>query len=48
MRIMQNDMLQWILDASLSQPAEERTPRMLVIRILVVGFAAIHTSSMVS
>lgn len=38
-----NDMLQWLMDAAEGQ---EREPRALALRILIVGFAAIHTSSM--
>ncbi|OBZ73466.1 Ent-kaurene oxidase [Grifola frondosa] len=37
-----NDMLQWLMDVA---QGEERTVRALVLRILTVNFAAIHTSS---
>ncbi|KAI0070826.1 cytochrome P450 [Panus rudis PR-1116 ss-1] len=38
-----NDMLQWLMDEA---EGEEREIRALVLRILTVNFAAIHTSSM--
>ena len=41
-------MLQWLMDAVRDQPPEEQTNRGLATRVLLVGFAAIHTSSMVS
>lgn len=44
----QNDMLQWLMDAVRDEPIEEQTNRGLATRVLLVGFAAIHTSSMVS
>ncbi|KAI0731494.1 cytochrome P450 [Fomitopsis betulina] len=37
-----NDMLQWLIDAA---EGEERTVRSLVLRMLTVNIAAIHTSS---
>lgn len=37
-------MLQWLLEEA---KGEERTVRALALRILVINFAAIHTSSMV-
>ncbi|OCH88082.1 cytochrome P450 [Obba rivulosa] len=37
-----NDFLQWLMDVA---EGEERTVRALVLRILVLNFAAIHTSS---
>lgn len=40
----QNDMLQWLIDAA---EGEERTVRALVLRMLTVNMAAIHTSSIV-
>lgn len=38
----QNDMLQWLMDIA---EGEEREIRALVMRILTINFAAIHTSS---
>lgn len=38
-------MLQWLMEAA---EGIERTPRALAARLLVVGFGAIHTTSMVS
>ncbi|CCM00485.1 uncharacterized protein FIBRA_02519 [Fibroporia radiculosa] len=37
-----NDMLQWLIDAA---QGKERTVRALVLRVLAVNFAAIHTTS---
>lgn len=37
-------MLQWLIDAA---EGEERTVRALVLRMLTVNIAAIHTSSIV-
>ncbi|KIP04651.1 hypothetical protein PHLGIDRAFT_109308 [Phlebiopsis gigantea 11061_1 CR5-6] len=41
-----NDMLQWLMDAVRDEPIEEQTNRALATRVLLVGFAAVHTSSM--
>ncbi|EED82919.1 predicted protein [Postia placenta Mad-698-R] len=38
-----NDLLQWLMDAA---QGEERTMRALVLRVLTVNIAAIHTSSL--
>lgn len=43
--VIQYDMLSWLID---SAEGEEREVRSLVLRLLVLGFAAIHTSTMVS
>src|ERR1700679_1598900 len=40
-----NDMLTWLMEDAVG---EERDPRNLTLRILVVNFAAIHTTSRVS
>jgi len=40
-----NDMLSWLMEDAIG---EEKDPRNLTLRVLVVNFAAIHTTSMVS
>jgi cytochrome P450 len=40
-----NDMLSWLMEDAVG---EEREPRNLTLRTLLVNFAAIHTTSMVS
>lgn len=41
-----NDFLQWLVDLAEDSPLEsERLPRVLALRMLIVNFAAIHTST---
>jgi hypothetical protein len=40
-----NDMLSWLMEDAVG---EEREPHNLTLRTLVINFAAIHTTSMVS
>jgi hypothetical protein len=40
--ILQNDLISWLLEQA---PAEERTVDNLIQRILMINFAAIHTTA---
>ena len=42
----QNDLLQWLIESA--PPGRERTVPALALRVLVVNFAALHTTSTVS
>ncbi|KAF8575897.1 cytochrome P450 [Ramaria rubella] len=41
--LLQNDVLSWLMDEACD---EERTPRNLTLRVLLLNFASIHTSTM--
>jgi len=45
LNLWQNDMIQWLIDGA---PEDYRTVDLMANRLLLINFAALHTTSMVS